>query len=54
MEGFDDFVFEIAGKDESAVARKLLRKRPKEELYIVCCVIGFIDDDDFVSASCLK
>ena len=29
VEGFDNFVFEIAGKDESAVARKLLCKRPK-------------------------
>ena len=29
VERFDNFVFEIAGKDESAVARKLLSKRPK-------------------------
>ena len=54
MEGFNDFIFEVAGKDEPAVARKLLCKRPKEELYVVCCVISLIDDDDFVSASCLK
>ncbi len=29
MEGFDDFIFEVAGEYESAVARKLLCKRPK-------------------------
>ena len=26
--GLDDFVFEVAGEDESAVATKLLSKRP--------------------------
>ena len=54
MEGLDNFIFEVAGEYESAVARKLLCKRPKEELYVVCCVISLIDDDDFVFASCLK
>ena len=28
MEGFDDFVFEVASEDESAVATKHLSKRP--------------------------
>ena len=28
MKWFEDFVFEVAGKDESAVAMKLLNKRP--------------------------
>jgi hypothetical protein len=28
MEGFKDFVFVIAGEDESAVTSKLLNKRP--------------------------
>jgi hypothetical protein len=28
MEGFEDFVFVVAGKDKSAVTSKLLNKRP--------------------------
>tara|TARA_R100001463_G_scaffold104269_1_gene158853 strand:+ start:900 stop:1037 length:138 start_codon:yes stop_codon:yes gene_type:complete len=28
VEGLDDFVFEVAGEDKSAVATKLLSKRP--------------------------
>jgi hypothetical protein len=48
VEGFDDFVFVVAGEDKSAVASKLLNKCPKEELYVVPCVICFVNDDDFV------
>jgi hypothetical protein len=28
VEGFDDFVFVVAGEDEAAVTSKLLNKRP--------------------------
>jgi hypothetical protein len=48
MERFDDFVLVVAGEDESAVTSKLLNKCPKEELYIIPCVICFVNDDDFV------
>jgi hypothetical protein len=48
MEGFNDFVLVVAGEDESAITSKLLNKRPKEELYVVPCVICLINNDDFV------
>jgi hypothetical protein len=51
VQGFNDFIFVVAGEDESAVATKLLNRRPKEELYVMGCVICLINDDDFVFSS---
>ena len=48
MKWLDDFVFVVAGEDESAIANELLSKRPKTELYIWGCVVSFVNDDDFV------
>ena len=48
MEGFDDFVLVIAGKNESTVAGELLNTRSKKELYVGSGIVCFIDDDDFM------
>ena len=48
MEGFNDFVLVIAGKNESAVSGELLNTRSKKELYVGSGIVCFIDDDDFV------
>ena len=48
MEGFDDFVFVIAGKNESTVSGELLNTRSKKELYVGSGIVCFIDDDDFM------
>ena len=50
MQGFNDFIFVVAGEDESAVATKLLNRRPKEGLYVMGCVICLINDDDLCLA----
>ena len=48
MEGFNDFVLVIAGKNESAVSGELLNTRSKKELYVGSGIVCFIDDDNFV------
>ena len=48
MEGFNDFVLVIAGKDKSAVSTELLNTRSKKELYVGSGIVCFINDDDFV------
>ena len=49
MERLDDFIFIIAGEDESAVVLEFLNRRSKEELYVGSGIVCFIDDDDFMS-----
>ena len=51
MEGFNDFVFVIAGENESAVVGELLNTRSKKELYVGSGIVCFINDDDFVLRS---
>ena len=48
MEGFDDFIFVIAGENESAVVGELLNTRSKKELYVGSGIVCFVDDDDFM------
>ena len=48
MEGLNDFVFVIAGKNKSAVSGELLNTRSKKELYVGSGIVCFIDDDDFM------
>ena len=48
MEGFNDFVFVIAGKNKSTVSGELLNTRSKKELYVGSGIVCFIDDDDFM------
>ena len=48
MEGLNDFVLVIAGKNESAVSGELLNTRSKKELYVGSGIIGFVNDDNLV------
>ena len=48
MEGLNDFIFVVAGKNESAVCGELLNTRSKKELYIGSGIVCFIDNDDFM------
>ena len=52
VEGFDDFIFIIAGEDESAVVGELLNTRSQKELYVGSGIVCFVDDDDFMA--CLR
>ena len=49
VEGFDDFIFIVAGKDESAVVGEILITRSQKELYVGSGIVCFVDDDDFMS-----
>jgi hypothetical protein len=48
VEGLNDFVLVIAGKNESAVAGELLNTSSKKELYVGSGIVCLIDDDDFM------
>ena len=48
MEGFNDFVLVIAGKDKSAVSTELLNTRSKKELYVGSGIVCLVNDDDFM------
>ena len=48
MEGFDDFILVVAGKNESAVVLEFLNRGSKKELYVGSGIVCFIDDDDFM------
>ena len=48
MEGLNDFILVVAGKNESAVSGELLNTRSKKELYVGSGIVCLIDDDNFV------
>ncbi len=48
VEGFDDFIFIVAGENESAVVGELLNRRSKKELYVGSGIVCLVDDDDFM------
>ena len=48
MEGFNDFVFVVAGKNESTVVGELLNTRSKKELYVGSGIVCFVNDDNFM------
>jgi SOS-response transcriptional repressor LexA len=53
VEWFNDFVLEIAGKNESTVSGELLNTRSKKELYVGSGIVCLVDDDNLVSrATC--
>ena len=51
MQWFNNLVNEVASKDETAVAMKLLHSGPEGQLHVVSGVVCLINDDDLVGGT---
>ena len=47
----NDLIDEVAGKDETTVAMKLLHSGPQGQLHVVSGVVCLVDDNDLVGRS---